>query len=368
MAKITILGAGVMGSAFGVPLADNQHAVNLVGTHLDEEIIEQIHEEHTHPGLGSRLPEGVQPFTYDRFNEAVAGSDLLVLGVNSLGIDWATMMLNRALDEHLSPAVPVLFLTKGLEGKNDGNHWYSKNERLRILPETLREGLSPQHRDQVKLMAVGGPSIAGELAARRHTTVVLAGSDPALLDALSGWMRTSYYHVWTSLDLVGVEVCVALKNVYALAVGLVSGLLEKERNASPMETSGAAMHNPAAAIFAQGLWETSYLVEHMGGSQQSVLGMPGVGDLYVTCQGGRNARMGRLLGLGMRYTDAKKQHMPNDTIEGAELALAIGRTIEYLVRQGDLDGVRLPLLRMMIEIVCNDGVTDVPWDAFFRHS
>ncbi|MEM7134859.1 MAG: glycerol-3-phosphate dehydrogenase [Chloroflexota bacterium] len=365
MTKITILGAGVMGSAFSVPLTDNGHTVNLVGTHLDGDIIEQIHENRVHPGLKISLSEAVHPYTFDRLDEAVDGTDLVVLGVNSLGVDWAAMMLDTLLGESLFPEVPMLFLTKGLEGKNDGNYWVSKNERLRILPDALREGLSPEYRDQIQMVAVGGPSIAGELAARRHTSVVLAGSDLGLIDRLAELMRTPYYHVWTSTDVVGIEVCVAMKNVYALAVGLAHGLLERDNEAGNRPTNDAAMHNPAAAIFAQGLWETSYLVEYMGGSQHSVLSMAGAGDLYVTCQGGRNSRMGRLLGLGMRYTDAKMQHMPDDTIEGAELALAIGRTVEWLVQQGELDSSRLPLLRMMSEIVCNDGIVDIPWNSFF---
>ena len=352
MAKILILGAGVMGSAFSVPLTDNGHEVRLVGTHLDDEIIEQLHEERFHPRLGVTLSDRVTPYTYDRLGEALEDIDLVVLGVNSLGIDWAAMMLGPLL----STDIPLLFLTKGLEGDR---------ERLQILPQALREQLSADLQAGLRLAAVGGPSIAGELASRRHTSVVVTGEDPALLTQLIEWMRTPYYHIWSSADMIGVEVCVALKNVYALAVGLAAGLLEKEANSADAPENSAAMHNPAAAIFAQGVWETAYLVEYLGGTQRSVLGMPGVGDFYVTCQGGRNSRMGRLLGLGMRYTDAKVTHMPDDTIEGAELALAIGATVEKMVYDGKLDGTKIPLLRAMINIVCNDQTASLPWDEFF---
>jgi glycerol-3-phosphate dehydrogenase (NAD(P)+) len=211
------------------------------------------------------------------------------------------------------------------------------------------------------LAAIGGPSIAGELAARRHTCVVFTGPDEALLDRLAGLLRTPYYHVWTTTDMVGVEVCVALKNVYALAVGLVGGLLEKEGIAD----NGAVMHNLAAALFAQGLSEISYLVEYMGGQQRSVYTLPGAGDQYVTSMGGRNGRMGRWLGLGLRYSEAKTRYMPDDTIEGAELATAIGPTLEAMVDQGKLDGTALPLLRTMIDIVCHDAPVRIPWDDFF---
>ena len=348
MATIIILGAGLMGSAFATPLADNGHAVRLVGTHLDGDIIEELHESGVHPRLRTRLPDSVQPLTYDRLAAAVNGADLVVVGVNSLGIDWASHMLAPLL----SPGVPVLFLTKGLEG--DG-------QRLRFLPDVFAGALPAELRGEVPMAAIGGPSIAGELAARRHTAVVITGWDAALLDRLAGLLRTPYYHVWVNTDFAGVECCVAFKNVYSLAVGLVNGLLEKEGQAG----NGAVMYNLAAAIFAQGLREMAYLTEHMGGRPETVLSLPGAGDFYVTSMGGRNGRMGRLLGLGVPYTDAKVRHMPEETIEGAELALAIGPTVETMIAGGTLDRARVPLLRAMVQIVCNDALVRIPWDDFF---
>ena len=348
MANIVILGAGLMGSAFSVPLSDNGHPVRLVGTFLDGDIIEEVHETRFHPKLGVRLPESVVPYTYDRLDEAMQDADLVVLGVNSLGVDWAAQMLGP----RLAIGTPVLMLTKGLEG--DGT-------ALQILPDVFRGGLPAHRQEGVQIVAVGGPSIAGELAVRRHTCVVLAGTDHELLVRLAALLRTPYYHVWTSTDFAGVETCVAMKNVYALAVGLVAGLLEKEGVAP----NDALMHNLSAAIFAQGMQEMSYLVEFAGGQQESVIGLPAAGDLYVTSMGGRNGRMGRLLGMGMAYSDAKRDRMPEDTIEGAELAMAIGPTVEQMVADGILDGGRLPLLRTMVQIVCNDASVSIPWDRFF---
>jgi glycerol-3-phosphate dehydrogenase (NAD(P)+) len=348
MANIVILGAGLMGSAFSTPLADNGHAVRLVGTHLDDEIIEELHESGVHPRLRVKLPASVTPYSYDRLGEAVDGADLVVIGVNSLGVEWASFMLGQ----HLSSETPLLMLTKGLEGDGKG---------LRLLPDLLRAGLPPTLQSSVQLAAIGGPSIAGELAVRRHTSVVITGQDQALLDRLAALIRTPYYHVWTNSDFVGVEVSVAMKNVYALAVGIVGGLLEKDG----VGEDGYVMHNLAAALFAQGLSEIAYMVEVMGGRRSTVLGLPGAGDLYVTSMGGRNGRMGRWLGLGYHYIDAKKKYMASETIEGAELALAIGPTIEEMVASGKLDARRLPLLRAMIQVVCNDSIARIPWDDFF---
>ncbi|MBW4636561.1 MAG: glycerol-3-phosphate dehydrogenase [Iphinoe sp. HA4291-MV1] len=349
MAKVVILGAGVMGTALSVPLTDNGHRVHLVGTHLDGDIIAKLQAGYPHPRLGIRVAESVTPCTHEQLSEAIEGADLVVLGVNSHGINWAA----QALSPVLSPEIPILAVTKGLAG--DG-------EKLYILPDALRAGLPAEYSQNVQIAAIGGPSIAQELAARRQTCVVFTGTNLALLKQLAELLRRPYYHVWTSTDIIGVEVCVALKNVYALAVGLVIGLLEKEGKAE----NGADMHNLAAAVFAQGMLETAYLVEQMGGKPQSIYSLPGAGDLYVTCQGGRNSHMGRLLGLGLPYSAAKTQYMPQDTIEGASLALAIGPTIEKMVKRGDLDGAALPLLLSMIAIVCHDQSVNIPWNEFFR--
>ncbi|HAJ63976.1 MAG TPA: glycerol-3-phosphate dehydrogenase, partial [Cyanobacteria bacterium UBA8543] len=332
-------------------LTDNGHRVNLVGTHLDDDIIAKLQAGYPHPRLGVQVGESVTAYSYNQLNEAIKGVDLVVIGVNSHGIEWVA----QALSPVLSAEIPILAVTKGLAG--DG-------EKLSILPDVLCANLSDGIRENIQIAAIGGPSIAQELAARRHTCVMFTSTNQALLSNLAELARTPYYHIWTSTDMIGIEVCVALKNVYALAVGLVIGFLEKAGKA----VNDAEMHNLAAAIFAQGMWETAYLVNKMGGKLESVYSLPGSGDLYVTCQGGRNSRMGRLLGLGIPYSQAKAEYMPNDTVEGASLALAIGHTVENLIARGDLDDIALPLLRTMIDIVCHNAPAIIPWERFFAQS
>ncbi|MDJ0800860.1 MAG: glycerol-3-phosphate dehydrogenase [Calothrix sp. MO_167.B12] len=351
MVKILILGAGVMGTALSVPFTDNGHIVNLVGTHLDGDIITKLQAGYPHPRLGVQVGETVTAYTYEQLGEAIKGVDLVVIGVNSHGIEWAAQTLSPVL----SADIPILAVTKGLVG--DG-------EKLSILPDVIRDNLPHTISDRIQIAAIGGPSIAQELAARRHTCVMFTSTNQNLLEQLADLARTPYYHIWTSTDILGIEVCVAMKNVYALAVGLVIGFLEKANKV----VNNAEMHNLAAAIFAQGMWETAYLVDKMGGKPESVYSLPASGDLYVTCQGGRNSRMGRLLGLGIPYSQAKAEHMPNDTVEGASLALAIGETVENMIHKGDLDDIALPLLRTMIDIVCHDAPAIIPWNKFFAQS
>ena len=107
-------------------------------------------------------------------------------------------------------------------------------------------------------------------------------------------LRTRYYHVWPNTDMVGVEVCVAMKNLYALAVGLVGGLLERDGRAD----NGAVMYNLAAGDFCPGAVGDSLHGRRHGRQRRSVFTLPGAGDLYVTSMGGRNSRMGRLSGPG----------------------------------------------------------------------
>jgi glycerol-3-phosphate dehydrogenase (NAD(P)+) len=348
MAKIVILGAGLMGTAMTVPLSDRGHDVRLVGTHLDTDIIEEVHESRYHPRLRTHVPEGVKPYTHLALESAMQGAEVVILGVNSQGVAWAAGRLGPLLP----PGIPVVMLTKGLAG--DG-------ERLQILPDLFQSLLPSEIASEIQLAAIGGPSIAGELAVRRETSIVITGTDQSLLDTMAELLRTAYYHVWTSTDQVGVEVCVAMKNLYSLAVGSVAGLLEGAERAE----NDAAKHNMSAALFAQSLWEIAYLVGQMGGSLLNVYALPGAGDLYVTCQGGRNTRMGRLLGQGMSYEEAKRRFMPEETIEGAELAFSIGSTIHHLVRNGTLQAEAIPLLLHMIDVVCQAAPLAFPWDAFF---
>ena len=122
------------------------------------------------------------------------------------------------------------------------------------------------------------------------------------------------------------------------------------------------MHNYAAAIFAQGLAETAYLVQHMGGGLETVFSLPGAGDLYVTTQGGRNSRMGRLLGLGMSYSEAVEE-MPDETIEGVDAVVAMMPAIEAMTARGEIaeNGMPLadpPLLKMIGRRQINRAIED----------
>jgi len=341
-----------MGSAFCFPAADAGNTVRLVGTHLDQDWIKSIQETGIHPKLKIKLPETVVPLFHDQLGEALdAANDLIVLGVSSAGVGWAIERLGAAWKRSAS----VLMLTKGLHAHND---------TLQIFPDTVRDGLNACGISDTAVGAVAGPCIAGELAARRHTSVVIGYHAAKTLKTVTAMLATPYYHVDPSIDLVGMEVCAALKNFYALAVGCPAGFLAKQEK----PTNGALMHNLAAGLFTQALVEMNRMVKFLGGTEASVMGLAGAGDLYVTCQAGRNSRMGYLLGSGVSFSKAKSNYMAEETVEGAELAFALEPVFDRMFRQGRLDANAFPLATAIMRTVCRDAPFDFCWPAFYGNN
>jgi glycerol-3-phosphate dehydrogenase (NAD(P)+) len=352
MANILVLGAGVMGSAFAQLLADAGNDVSLVGTHLDQDIIDSIKNSGLHPNLNVKLPGRIDAFFHGELDQVMADPiQLIVFGVNSAGVEWAINQIGN----RLKTTIPVLMLTKGLAAQNNS---------IEILPDVVQRGLSRFNLADIPVAAVGGPCIAGELAARRKSSVVIAHPESQVLDRLLALVDAPYYHARASSDLIGVEVCAALKNFYTLAIGSAAGQLEKEGKAA----NGALMHNLAAGLFTQAMAEMSYFVNFFGGQPDSVLGLAGAGDLYVTCQAGRNGRMGKLLGKELRYKEAKSNHMPEDTVEGAELALAIGQTLKQWLADKKIDGHCIPLASKIVAAICDNQHLRIPWNLFYRDS
>jgi glycerol-3-phosphate dehydrogenase (NAD(P)+) len=348
MTTVAVLGSGIMGSALAIPLADNGHEVRLVGTHLDREIIDSVKASRVHPGLDLELPGTVTAHQLEEAEAAFDGAEIVLSGVNSFGVRWA----GEQLAGLLRPGQLVIAIAKGLEATEAGD--------LRILPDVLAEPLPAEIRAQTSVSAILGPSIAGEVAVRRDTCVVFAGPDEAALDRLAATFRTGAYHVWTTTDLVGAEVCAAMKNCYALGVGLAEGNLDR------LGESDAAYraHNYEAALFAQGVLEMRRMVEVLGGEPETADGLAAVGDCYVTSAGGRNVRVGRLLGAGLGFTEAWER-LGHVTLEGAAAIRVVGAALPKLTERGVIGLGELPLLRHLYEVVGLEQPLDMPWERFF---
>lgn len=349
MTTITVLGSGIMASALSVPLTDNGHTVRLVGTFLDRDIIDRIQDDGVHPGLDVELPSSVEAFQLEQLAEALDGAEVVMSGVNSFGVEWA----GQQLAPLLRPGQHVVTIAKGMAADQNGD--------LRILPDLLAAPVPEDVRDQVSWTAIVGPSIAGEVAVRRHTCVLFAGQDADAVDRMIELFRTDAYHVWPSTDIVGAEVSAALKNCFALGVGIANGALETLDDDSPYQN-----HNFAAALFAQGASETGRMVELLGGEGSSAHILPTVGDMYVTSAGGRNVRVGRLLGAGWTFSDAREA-LGNPTLEGAACIDVVGGALPKLTERGVIGGHEFPLLRHLYEVVGLAQPLDVPWHTFFRN-
>jgi glycerol-3-phosphate dehydrogenase (NAD(P)+) len=347
--SIAILGSGMMGSALAVPLADNGHDVRLVGTHLDREIIDSVKASGHHPRLQVDMPSSVRAYQLEDAETAFAGAEIVLSGVVSYATHWVGEQLTRLLQ----PDQLLLMVAKGMEASEDGD--------LRVLPDVLASLLPDELRAQVPISAIVGPCIAGELACRRHSSVIFAGRDPDVLDRLKDTFEGPYYHVWTSPDLIGAEVCAALKNCYALGSGLAEGTLERQGVASDYAWRN---FNYEAALISQGVIESRRLITLLGGRPETAEGLATTGDMYVTAKGGRNVRVGRLIGAGMGFQEAWER-LDRITLEGAEAIKQIGGALPKLTERGLLGADELPLLRHLHEVVVLERPLDMPWNSFF---
>jgi glycerol-3-phosphate dehydrogenase (NAD(P)+) len=349
MAKVSVLGTGIMATALTWPLTDNGHEVRLVGTHLDREVIDSIQSTGVHPGLGLELPQGATAYQLDDAEEAFEDAEIAMSGVNSFGVHWA----GEHLASLLRPGMRVIAVTKGLEADDRGD--------LRILPDILAEEVPKDLREQVSWSAITGPAIAGEVAVRHDTCVVFTGTEESVLQELAATFRTDYYHVWTSTDFVGCEVCAAVKNCYAFGAGFMDGLLDKEGKTEDKYRR----YNYGAALFGQASRELKQWMELLGGEPETSRELPGVGDMFVTSMGGRNVKAGRFVGAGVPFSEVRNERMKGVTLEGVAAVEVIGGALEKLAERGVVGKEDFPLMRHLYEVVALDEPLDMPWSAFF---
>ena len=347
MSKIVIIGAGAMGTAFSFPCLDNNHDTNIVGTHLENNFIDNMLEnKRLHPGLNTNIPEPINLLKFENFDSILSsGVDLIVLGISSKGIEWVADQLYRVYKEKKLPN--LLMLTKGLSiHENNYELLVDKLERL-LFAKGIKE---------INISAVGGPCLATGLANRVHSSVVIANKDIAVAKKIATLLNTNYYHTSFSNDLNGVEVSAAIKNIFSMAVGAAKGLCSNNISDEIREKNYL---NTASALIKQSVQEMEIFVEHLNGKKETVKGLAGLGDLYVSSGGGRNSKMGSYIGEGMTFLEAKKKKMEKVTVEGADLAIEIGKKVNQ-----DFDKKKLPLMLGMINAIMNDKKLELDWQYF----
>ena len=344
MAVITIVGAGMMGSALAFPARENGHEVRLVGTHLDREIIDACRQTDRHPKFVKDFPAGVRYFQIEELDDALTGADLVIGGVSSFGVEWFGDYVLPRIAENTN----VLTVTKGLMDFPDG--------RLLPYPYLWQEKLDSMGK-KLNLTAVGGPCTSYELVAHDQTEVAFCGRDMEVLKQVKALMQTDYYHISLSTDVMGIESAVALKNGYALGIALTIGLNQKAFGLD------SELHfNSQAAVFGQAAKEMAYLLKLQGAENMNNFWV-GVGDLYVTVYGGRTRMVGILLGRGLNIDEAKAQ-LNGVTLESLVVAVRVARAMRIRAQQGGADLNRLPLLMHVDEILSEKAEVNMPWEKF----
>lgn len=341
---ITIIGAGMMGSALAFPARENGNTVRIVGTHLDREIIEACRTDNCHPKFNKSFPDGITFYQIEELDEALVGTDFVIGGVSSFGVEWFGEEILPQIDAH----IPVLSVTKGLMNTEDGS--------LLTYLDVWEEKLA-QKGKKLCLNAIGGPCTSYELVAHDQTEVTFCGNNMEVLRMMKQAMATDYYHISLSTDVTGVESAVALKNGYALGIALTIGLNQKAFGID------SELHfNSQAAVFGQAVREMSKLLTLQGAGTLDNLVL-GAGDLYVTVYGGRTRLVGILLGRGLTIQEAKTE-LNGVTLESLVVAERVAKAINVKAQNSLVDITEFPLLMHIDEIITQGKAVNIPWEKF----
>lgn len=344
MATVTIIGAGMMGSALAFPARENGNEVRIVGTHLDKKIIDACKKTNRHPKFEKDFPEGISFYYIEELDKALPGTDFVIGGVSSFGVDWFADVILPVLPEGMK----VLTVTKGLMDTPDG--------KLLTYPAIWQKKLDSIGK-KLSLNAIGGPCTSYELVAHDQTEVAFCGDDIEVLSYLKSIMATDYYHISLSTDVTGIESAVALKNGYALGIALTIGLNQKE-----FGTDSPLHFNSQAAIFGQAVKEMYKLLNFQGALTLENLCV-GAGDLYVTVYGGRTRLVGILLGRGLNIDEAKEE-LCGVTLESLVVAERVAKAIKINVEKNVLSKEDFPLLLHIDEIISDKKEVNIPWEDF----
>ena len=267
MGTLTVLGAGSWGTAIAKGLADRGHRVRLWARR--DELALHIESKRENAGYlaGHRLPDNL--LATSDLERALAGSDGVFVVVPSHGLRQVV----RDAVPFLPPRGPIVTATKGIE-----------NESLSWMTQVIDDELPSQLHGRV--CALGGPSFAHEVAAGMPSAVCLAGRDDVVAKQAQEQLASERFRVYTTEDVVGVEIGGALKNVMAIAAGAADGL--------------GFGHNARAALITRGLAEMARLGQHLGANPLTLAGLSGLGDLVLTCTGdlSRNRRVGLEMAKG----------------------------------------------------------------------
>ena len=310
MKKVLIIGAGAMGAAFSFPLLDNNNKVTLTEPYNAKLLNKLLKKKKFHPSLKITLPKKL---LIKRFSSQLLFEkwDLIVVAVSSVGIELVKKYL-----KNLNKKTYLLVLTKGLKFDRKKNKIITMSEQLDLRNKKLN------------ISVLKGPCLAKELARKIKSYTVIANKNIRIAQQIGKLVSAKYYKTEYSSDVRGIEFSSAIKNIYSMVIGSGEG------------------NNTSSALFRKSFDEMEYLIQHFKGKKETVRGLAGLGDLYVSAVGGRNSKMGEYLGKGFSFKNAKNKFMTNDTVEGADLAYEIA---PYILNK--INKKKIPLMIALLNAI-----------------
>lgn len=293
--KVAILGGGSFGTAVGAMLARNKEDMDVVLLLRNQPACDSINNDHTNKRY---FPDHVLPPNVRATLDAREALDGAQFCVHAVPVQASAAFL-AGIAAHVPPGLPVLSVSKGLEVS-------SLEMMSQLIPRALGNPRQP-------VAVLSGPSFSIELMDKLPTAIVAASKDPELARAAQQLLASRYLRVNTTKDVVGVEMAGALKNVLAIAAGIVEGM--------------QLGNNCMAALVAQGCSEIRWLAEKMGANPATLAGLSGTGDIMLTCfvNLSRNRSVGVRLGSGEKLEDilaSMSQVAEGVATSGAVIALA----------------------------------------------
>jgi len=284
--KISVLGAGTWGTALAILLAENKHEVT-IWSKLPKEIEELDKNRRAIKNLpGAVLPETVK--VTSSLDVALNAPEMIVMAVASVYVRETA----NSISEKILPGTIIVNVAKGIE-----------EATLKTLTEVIEDEIP-----QAEVAVLSGPSHAEEVSRKIPTTIVAGAKKKEVADKIQDTFMSDFFRVYTSPDVIGIELGGSLKNVIALAAGVLDGM--------------GMGDNTKAALMTRGIAEISRLGMAMGGKYETFAGLSGMGDLMVTCTSkhSRNRNAGFLIGQGKTAKEAMQE--VNQTVEGVLSARA----------------------------------------------
>ena len=313
MKKILIIGGGAMGSAFTFPCIDNKNEVTITEPYNKTFIKNLSSKKKYHSSLKINLPNKLK---YKKYSTDLLKNkyDLVVVAISLSGINFISEEFKKS-----NIKSPILILTKGLK-------FEKKKQKIFTISEDIKKT-----NKNINVSVLKGPCLAKELSNKKQTSVIVANKNIKTAKKICNMITTKYYLTETSKDVIGVEICSSIKNIYSMIIGAGDSL------------------NMSSSLFKKSINEMIYITKYFKGKIETALGLAGVGDLYVSAAGGRNSKMGSYLGQGYTFNNAKRKFMPNETVEGEQLAREIAPFVLKKIQQK-----KIPLMTKLIKSIINN--------------